>query len=52
MIKVYHHHSPGIAFAVEEEGPSQKEHDPQNEQGGNLSSSQRCCYDDGMVQRL
>lgn len=57
MIKGRYHHSPCIAsFVVEEEeevGPLQKEHDPQDGQGENLTSSPMCCcYDGGKVQRL
>lgn len=48
----YHHHSPGIASSVEEAAPSQTERDPQDDQGGNLTSSQMCCYDDGWAQQL
>lgn len=48
MIEVYHHHSLCIASFVEEEGPSQMEHDPQDDQGENLTSFQMCyCYDGG-----
>lgn len=53
-MKAHHHHSPCIAsFEEEEEGPSQKEYDPQGDQGENLTSSQMCCcYDGGKAQQL